>query len=121
MSNFLTVAEASRMTRVYRENRDTILLPAFQGKDILPVCETIERHFIETLLSRQGCSKIRIYLGMDEQMQVHAILVGVNENDEDILPASASADDPATGDDELIVDNGTRCPPICPPKSDLNE
>jgi hypothetical protein len=52
---------------------------------------------------------VRIYYGMDETLSVHAILVGVDQNGNDILPIAA------TGDEEegIIVEEGRICPPHC--------
>jgi hypothetical protein len=56
---------------------------------------------------------------MDENLLVHAILVGVNENNEDILPAETSS--LTTTEDDPIMEQSIRCPPDCPPASPLNE
>ncbi len=59
---------------------------------------------------------------MSVDLKVHAIIVGVNANNEDILPqATASTSANATsGDDDDIIEAGVICPPICPPPSPLN-
>ena len=63
---------------------------------------------------------------MDGEPGVHAIIVGVDAKDQDILPAVAarSTSEPSgeEGNEEEtgIVETGQRCPPDCPPPSPLN-
>jgi hypothetical protein len=115
-SHVISLDRAKAMTATYRTNRETILLPENQGQDILPLSETFDRQAFDQLLGTPGCAGIRIYYGMDEQLKVHAVMVAVNASNEDLLPASAAqaADEPT--DDPVIIDEGQRCPPICPEK-----
>ena len=55
---------------------------------------------------------------MDEQLRIHAIIVGVNEKNEDMIASLTSGTDVMTG--EEIIEEGNRCPPFCPPPSILN-
>lgn len=115
-SHFISLQDAVAMTEKFRKNKDNILAPEFRNQIIIPFSETFNREAIEKLLSEGNCAAIRIYYGMDEKMNLHAILVAVNHSNEDILPsqtASANADD-------VIVEEGQRCPDFCPPKSPLN-
>jgi hypothetical protein len=84
--------------------------------DVLPICETFKRNAFDDLLSQDGCVGIRFYLGMDDEFKVVLVAVGVNENDEDMLPVS---EDFLT-DENKILENGYRCPTTCPPPSVLN-
>ncbi|MBC7934555.1 MAG: hypothetical protein H7Y86_04230 [Rhizobacter sp.] len=104
------------MTTRYRANREAILQETFQNRDILPLSETFARGAIENLFAEGTCEGLRIYYGMDEEEKVHAIIVGVNEDNEDILPASLSI----VENEPVIIEEGQRCPPSCPPASDLN-
>jgi hypothetical protein len=55
---------------------------------------------------------------MSDDLKVHAVVVGVNSNNEDILPSVASL---LTNEDEpVILEEATRCPDDCPPPSPLN-
>jgi len=45
--------------------------------------------------------------------------VGVDAEGKDMLPAIESTGE-AGDDDPVIVEDGIRCPPICPPPSPLN-
>ncbi|MDF2382480.1 hypothetical protein JMG10_13440 [Nostoc ellipsosporum NOK] len=112
MSHFITLTEAEDMTSRYRDNRNSILAEDYQDQDILPVCETFDREAFDTILEQEGCQKIRIYYGMEEDLKLHAIIVGVNGDDEDMLPG--------VGVEAVIVEKGMRCPPMCPPSSPLN-
>ena len=116
MSTFIPVAEAAAMTARYRANRETILQTGYQNENILPVCETFDKTQIEVLLNRSGCAQLRCYYGMDEDQRVHLILVGVNANNEDMLPDALLQEE----EDEFVVERATRCPDFCPPPSGLN-
>ncbi len=114
MSHEISQTTAQEMTAVFRSNKETILDRNYQNQGILPICETFDKTELETLLSHPECEKLRIYYGMDENLKVHAILVGVNASDEDILP-----NDPNSENGE-IMERSTRCPVDCPPESPLN-
>lgn len=113
----ITLQQAIEMTTLYRQNRDAIVAEKYQGQDVLALSETFEVDEIKSLISNQACVKFRIYYGMDASLKVHAILVGVNENDEDILPADVES---LTDDDGEILEEAQRCPQQCPPSSPLN-
>lgn len=84
-----------------------------QDQKRLPISETFDRTAFDRLLAQPGCAALRIYYGMDEAMQTRAIIVGVDEKNEDILP---TPENPA-GE---IVDISKLCPPFCAPASPLN-
>jgi hypothetical protein len=114
----ISLTAAVEMTSRFRTERENILIPELRGQDLLPVCETYDRAEIERLLAQAGCAGLRIYYGMYADKTVHAVLVGVTADDADILPATGAL---AAGTDEgEIVNDGWRCPPTCPPASDLN-
>ena len=117
MSQFISKAEAVAMTSRYRLHRESILETLYRGQDILPLSETFSNPDVAKLLTISGCTKLRVYYGMDEDYKVHAILVGVNADGEDILPADTLT---TAEEEDLILERATRCPDICPPESDLN-
>ena len=107
------------MTTLYRQQKENILATAYQNLNVLPLCETFDRGAIDALLEQAGCTAFRIYYGMDENYLVHAILVAVNENNEDILPSTQVS--LTTAEEDLIMEQSYRCPEDCPPPSPLNE
>lgn len=116
MNHLIPLNEAKEMTALYRANREKILSTDQQGKDILANCETFDAEAIQSVLKQEGCVKFRIYYGMKADLQVHAIMVGVNAADEDIIaPGEAKL-----MSDPIIIEEGIRCPPQCPPGSPLN-
>jgi hypothetical protein len=119
MSNFISLNKAITMTTIYRNEKENILAPAFRGQDILPVCETFDRDSFEALLAETDCKYIRVYLGMNEDFKVRVIAVGADSKNVDILP---TGDGVALtgGSGANIVEEGMRCPTICPPPSGLN-
>ena len=104
----ISLQEAIDMTTLYRANR-----PAN-----FPICETFEKEAISKLLAVDGCSFLRIYYGMKENMEVDAILVAANANHEDILPPVSITR--LSTSNSLILEDGIRCPQACPPASPLN-
>lgn len=123
MNNTIGLDQAIKMTTLLRQHRDRITAPDIVGKPLIPVCETYDRAAFDKLLSDSACRKIRIYYGMNDDLQLRAVIVGVNEMDEDILPASGtnSADgSKVEGDDGTIIEDSITCPPICPKPSPLN-
>lgn len=117
--HMITLETAIEMTTLYRQKKETILANEFKGQDILPLSETVDRAAIDTLLNHPGCTSLRIYYGMSSDNKIHAILVGVNSENEDLLPGPVSS---AESDEEpVIVDETLRCPPFCPKNSPLNQ
>lgn len=102
----ISLEDAQNMTSRYRNNINTILKTTYQNQNILPYCETYDRAPFDTILGLSNCTAIRIYFGMNEEMQVRALVVGVDENDEDILPDGEN--------DAVIIEYGRPCPDICP-------
>lgn len=114
-SHLINLTTAVTLTTEFRSNRNSVLQTQFQSSDILPLSETFNRNDIDLLLGQTGCAAIRIYYGMDTELQLHAVLVGVNEDNEDILPSTL-----LNNGEDIIVEEGQRCPIICPPQSPLN-
>ena len=117
MNYFISLDEAKKMTALYRQQKENILSQEYKGKDILSICETFDSEPFTSVLSKPECKKLRIYFGMSEDLKVHVIFVGVNENNEDLLPAVSTPGTTITFD---IGEQGQLCPPICPPPSPLN-
>src|SRR6476469_5347432 len=118
MNHFISLATAADMTRTFRANREAILEPSYQGLNLLPICETFDREAFDQLLLQEGCDGVRIYYGMDDGMKVHAVIVGVDAAGADMVSGGAGASLVAEGD--VIIENGGRCPDICPGGSPLN-
>ena len=106
--HFITHTEASQMTATFQAQKDTILDANYQGRDLIATCETFDRAAIDALLSQPACVQVRIYYGMNANFEVHAIMVGVDANGDDLLPAGPN--DP----NQQIIEGGMRCPITCP-------
>ncbi|HMR82710.1 MAG TPA: hypothetical protein PKE30_06250 [Niabella sp.] len=117
MLHFITLDEAAAMTSRYRSNREAVLLPAHQNKNLLPLSETFDRAVIDSILAQPGCTALRIYYGMDEDLKLHAIVVAADKDNADILPVTITDD----GGEGGLAENANRCPPLCPLSSPLNE
>lgn len=112
----ITLQQAIELTTRYRKEKTSILKPEY-NPDILARAETFSRAAFDELLSQEGCVSIRAYYGMDEKKNIKLLFVGVNADDEDMLPSDQSTKD---GGGASIQDVGQRCPPICGKQSPLN-
>ena len=117
MSQLISLQQAIDMTTLYRAQKENILAPGYKDQNILAICETFDRSVFDTVLAQEGCAGLRIYYGMDTSLKVHAIVVGVNDKDEDMLPPESIQ---AGGGEGSIIEDGNRCPDLCPPVSPLN-
>jgi hypothetical protein len=108
MSEFISVNDASKMNADFRTIRELMLQTTYQGNNTLPICETFDKEQVLEMLGQTDCVALRVYLGLNDDTRVVAVLVGVNDEDEDILG------------NEYVLERGTRCPLECPPSSALN-
>ena len=118
MKHLISLAQAKIMTAKFRSEKDNVINPEYHDKNILPVAETFERAAIDKLLASPGCVALRIYHGMNDEQQLHSIMVAVDIDDRDILPKP----EPLNLEEEeaVIVEEGTLCPPVCGQGSELN-
>src|SRR4051794_1904458 len=98
--HFISLTTAKDLTKQFRDQQDQILEAQYKGQGILPVCETFGKEAISAVMSQPGCTGLRIYMGMDPEMNVKMVLVGVNSSDQDILATT----------DPVLLEDGMRCP-----------
>jgi hypothetical protein len=125
LNHFIPVDQASQMTQRHRDNKEKVIHTDFRSKDVLPLCETFNKQLFLQLCNQADCVGIRIYYGMDSDMKVHAIIVGVDANGADLLPAPSAANaktdsGSGSGSGSGPGEEGVRCPPVCPTPSVLN-
>jgi len=114
-SNLVPVSRAEEMIALYRKNKETILAPDYKNTDVLANSETFNADDVRLLLSQPGCVGFRVRYGMDDKLWLHAILVGVDSNGNDIVlhnPGFGLKDDGG-----YVVEDSVRCPPFCPTQS----
>jgi hypothetical protein len=121
----ISLDRAKLLTANYRKNKKKILRDEYHNKPTLPLCETFDRDAFDELLARPDCVAVRFYYGMDDDMNVHLVFVGVDENNADIVPQQTTSEMTlmAAGtieDYPQVYDTSTKCPPVCPPDSVLN-
>jgi len=122
MSEFITLDEAIQMTGRYRDQKGNILKPEYEKSEILAISETFQKASVDAVINQEGCAGMRIYFGMSEDLNIHSILIGVNDQGEDLLPVAGAK--MAMGESVLssppIIENAQRCPPTCSFTSPLN-
>jgi len=91
----ISLETGADMTAAYRTANPGELKGHFLGKDIL-----------NDILNQTGCMGIRIYYGIDENGKKELVLVGANDEEDDML--------------ELVVDQSWDCPKNCGASNDLN-
>jgi hypothetical protein len=123
-NHFIPLERAKAMTARFRVKKKEILNPNIGNKEVLPISETFDRVAFDKVLAQKGCAGMRIYLGLDDALQLRLILVGVNEKGEDMIAVQTTNSiirteegEPTLGE---IIEDGIRCPPSCPPASPLN-
>ena len=117
-NHFITIDEAKKMTKKFKEQKDVIVKDEFKGKHLIPHCESFDRIAFDKLLQREDCRGVRIYYGMkDEDQRIHAIIVGFDAEGRDILPVRNETMD---GTDPAIIEQGIPCPNSCPSSGSLD-
>ncbi len=116
--HFIALETAVEMTTRYRAQMTNILATGVRDQNILPICETFNREAFDKVLKNDNCVGVRLYYSMDENLRIHMIVLGVDEENKDILPADVDNIEMVTN--RLIIEKGLRCPMDCPPASPLN-
>ncbi|HWJ26797.1 MAG TPA: hypothetical protein VNS32_09655 [Flavisolibacter sp.] len=113
--HMITLEKARKMIAHFHEKKEHLLHENFKGVQVLNHCETFDRAAFDRLLAVPGCIGVRIHYGLDEDHKMHAIIVGVDENDNDMLPnlAEDGVMQADSGDGPVIVEDGKTCPPYC--------
>lgn len=112
--------QASDWTRRYREQHTD----GIKG-------HCFSRATLEAILAQPGCTGVRAYYGRDAENQRRLVLVGTDEQDNDLLPAptplqadhqvaESSAFATASADNETVIGPGKMCPPNCSTQNILN-
>lgn len=112
VNHLISLKQAKEMTALYRNEKENILKPEFQGKNVLLTCETFDRSAFDEVLAQSKCAGVRIYFGMNADLTIKVIVVGVDSENKDILPTNTTA--AITSGGGIIVEEGRPCPDFCP-------
>jgi len=125
--HFISLEKAKAMTAKFRGRQNHFVKDEFKNKIIWPISETFTRDAFDKLLTQSGCTGLRIYYGMDDNDGIHAVIVGINDKNEDILPNTSNIESLTTNTytttstkEGIIIEDGKICPPLCAPTSLLN-
>jgi hypothetical protein len=94
----ISLNEAADLTQRFREN-----LPIIDHT----IAEYFGKSALEELLDQNGCVGIRIYYGIDIEMKKRLVIVGVNNEGNDLYEGN-------------LMEVGQPCPPICSESNLLN-
>jgi hypothetical protein len=115
-SNFISLEKFLTMKKLYAANSQTILQPQFQNKEILVTSETFNLDLAVAITDVTGAAGFRIYYGMSTDLKVHAMLIAVDKDGNDILPPAMNANlgvQTLTAGGGVAGEEGQRCPPGC--------
>lgn len=123
-NHFISLEKAKKLKNNFKEKKNQLIDPKIPSTDVIPDSETFDRVAIDRLLALPGCVGIRIYTGLDEEYKIRLILVGVNDQGEDLIIPGTNTESlttstilPTSGE---VVEEGLRCPPVCPTTTILN-
>lgn len=91
----ITLSEGAALTAEYRRLNPGAVIAQFMG-----------REHIESILADSNCMGIRVYFGVNENGGPEIVMVGADENQDDLL--------------DVIADNALPCPSSCGSSNDLN-
>lgn len=94
----ISLNEAAELTQRFRDN-----MPVIDNT----IAEYFGKSALEDLLSQQDCIGIRVYYGIDSDMNKKLVIVGVNSDGNDLYEGA-------------LMEKGTICPPYCPSSNPLN-
>ena len=114
----ISLEAAKQLTKNYRNKKKKILKEEYGNTNTLCISETFDRDIFDSILAQEGCVGVRFYFAMNEAGEVGLTFVGVNDQNEDILPQSGEVM-MRTGDTIPVGGGGDRCPDQCPPPSAL--
>lgn len=112
MKNLVRLSDAKLMVKTYLENKSKVI----PNDSTLPNTETFESEAFVALLKQPDCVKVRLYYGMKENLEICAIIVGVDSNGNEIYIENNSLNGEG---DTYVIEDGLRCPPICPPANKI--
>lgn len=97
MPSFISLSEAQDLTFAYQDSEMA------QGQTI---ALSVDNDMLQQVLDQEGVVGTRFYLSLTDEGKLTLVVVGVNENNEDMT-------------DGLLLDDLDKCPPHCPTSSPL--
>lgn len=77
-----------------------------------------DKKIVMDMLNEARCEGLRVYNAMDDEGNLHFVLVGTDANGNNLLPPGdeygAKTVLDSTNGDPILIDEGARCPPTCP-------
>jgi len=106
MKNLVPLSDAKLMVKTYLENKSKVI----PNDSTLPNTETFDSEAFVALLNQPDCVKVRLYYGMNENLEICAIIVGVDSNGNEIYIENKGLNGV---DETYVIEDGLKCPPAC--------
>ena len=84
----LKIKNIKKETLKIRKKRDTKIIAASMDVFVFPVGGIFERAIFEEILAEKDCTHIKFYYGLDKKGKMQFEFVGVDSEEEDIVPES---------------------------------
>lgn len=111
----ITSDKLKKLKSDYAQKKNSILKESYQATDTLPTFEIFDRASLEQILALEGCVGVRMYYGMDENMEVQLVAVGVDENGKDVQSSDIKTATVLSEESIIAFSSVLRCPPYCDP------
>ena len=111
----ITSDKLKKLKSDYAQKKNSILKESYQSTDTLPTFEIFDRASLEQILALEGCVGVRMYYGMDENMEVQLVAVGVDENGKDVQSSDIKTATVLSEESIIAFSSVLRCPPYCDP------
>lgn len=106
MKNLVSLSDGKLMVKTYLENKSKVI----PNESTLPNTETFDSDAFVELLKQPDCVKIRLYYGMNENLEIRAIIVGVDSNGNEIYIENKGLNE---ANELYVIEDGQACPPYC--------
>lgn len=110
MKNLITLKSAKEKVKLFLNNKNKVISSEYADRNIISNSETVDAKAVRLILDQPDCQGFRLYYGMNEQLEISAIFIGVDSNGNEITIKNLDGNE-----DEYVLDDTAKCPPLCPP------
>lgn len=117
----ISLEEAKKFTAGYRKEKAEFMTADKMNEKEAKKGGMFGKEDILDLLNQPGCVGMRYYYGRNDDGSKNLVLVGVDKDNNDILPAEEKSAMAVmdSNDNGIILERGLPCPPYCTEKDGL--